>query len=110
MSSLQNLNEARDPSNRKEDLVSETDPFAYQRENTSKTNGVLVTLQESFRQIAPRSPSSEDLVKHSLIIHLCARKGCNTGLVIHTVVEDLSGRWITCARTIFGRRMFMREF
>jgi hypothetical protein len=110
VSSLQNLNEARDPSNRKEDLVSETDPFAYQRENTSKTNGVLVTLQESFRQIAPRSPSSEDLVKHSLIIHLCARKGCNAGLVIHTVVEDLSHRWITCARTTFGRRMFMREF
>jgi hypothetical protein len=97
VSSLQNLNEARDP-------------FAYRRKNTSKTNGVLVTLQEPFLQIEPRSPSSEDLVKHSLIIHLCARKGCNTGLVIHTVVEDLSGRWITCARTIFGRRMFMREF
>jgi hypothetical protein len=109
VSSLQNLNEARDPSNRKEDLVSETDPFAYQRENTSKTNGLLVTLQESFRQIEPGSPSSEDLVNYSLKIHLCARKGCNTALVIHTVLEDPSPRWITCARTTFGRRMFMRE-
>jgi hypothetical protein len=48
VSSLQNLNEARDPSKRKENLVSETDPSACQRQNTSKTNGVLVTLQESF--------------------------------------------------------------